>query len=151
MPEYRRILVLVDFEDTRVARRALNLARAMGAELAFLHLVPPDPSLDGGYPPPGRAELARGYEAAALRRLAFLRDSLDAGDTTLLSRYGLPEQVFADCLADWRPDLVVADADPGYLGSRHDLLLLGRSHDSGGWLKRLLSQILAPVFQPGSA
>lgn len=149
MPEYRRILALVDLDDTRVARRALNLARAMGAELAFLHVIPPDPGLDGGYPAPGRAELARGFESAALRRLACLRGVLNAEDSTLLSRYGPPEQAFTDCLADWRPDLVVADADPGYLGGRHDLLLLGQAPSGGGWLKRLLGQILAPVLAPG--
>jgi nucleotide-binding universal stress UspA family protein len=148
MHEYNRILALVDFDDTRVARRAINLARAMGAELSFLHLIPPDPSLDGGYPPPSRAELARGFETAAQRRLAFLSSSLDAENTTLLCRYGPPEQAFAECLADWRPDLVVADADPGYLGGRHDLLLLGQA-SGGGWLKRLLNQILAPVLAPG--
>ncbi len=151
MPEYLRILALVDFDDARVARRALNLARAMGAELAFLHLIPPDPGLDGGYPPPSRAELATGFEAAALRRLAFLSGSLNAEDTTLLSRYGPPEQAFSDCLADWRPDLVVADADPGYLGGRHDLLLLGQAASGRGWLRRLLGQILAPVLATGGA
>ena len=151
MPEYRRILALVDSDDTRVARRAHNLARAMGAELAFLYLIPSDPALDGGYPPPSRAELARGFEAAAQRRLAFLSSSLNAEDTTLLSRYGPPEQAFADCLASWLPDLVVADADPGYLGRRHDLLLLGQASSSGGWLKRLLGQVLAPVLATGGA
>lgn len=142
---------MVDFEDARAARRALNLARAMGAELAFLHLVAPDPALDGGYPPPSRAELARGFEAAAQRRLAFLSSSLNAEDTTLLSRYGPPEQAFADCLADWLPDLVVADADPGYLGGRHDLLLLGQPRRDKCWLKRLLGQVLAPVLATGGA
>lgn len=54
MHDYRRVLALVDFSDagSTVARRALNLARLEGAELAFLHLINPDPSLDGGYPPP---------------------------------------------------------------------------------------------------
>ena len=151
MHEYRRILALVDLDDIRVARRALNLARAMDAELAFLHLIPPDPSLDGGYPLPGRAELARGLEEAALRRLAFLSGSLQGDGTALLCRYGPPEQAFTDCLAEWRPDLVVAADNPGYLGGRHDLLLLGQPTRGGGWLKRLLNQLLAPIFLPGSA
>lgn len=41
-----------------------------------------------------------------------------------------------------------ADADPGYLGGRHDLLLLGQA-SGDGWLKRLLNQLLAPVLAPG--
>lgn len=151
MHDYRRILALVDFDDTRVAHRALNLARAMGAELAFLHLIAPDPALDGGYPIPGRAELASGFEEAAKRRLDFLRASLQGDGTALLCRYGPPAQAFADCLAEWRPDLVVAGADPGYLGGRHDLLLLGQPASDRGWLKRVLDQLMAPVILPGGA
>ncbi len=151
MPEYRRILAVVDFDNAHLPRRAFNLARAMGAELAFLHIIPPDPSLDGGYPPPSRAELARGFEAAALRRLAFLSAQLQLDGAALLARYGLPEQAFTEIATDWNPDLVVADTDPGYLSGRHDLLLMGRAHGRQGWLKRALGQILLPAWQTGGA
>ena len=144
---YRRILALVDFSDTgpAVARRALNLARLEGAELAFLHLIDPDPSLDGGYPPPTLKEQAQGFEQAALRRLTFLRANLGADSAKLLARYGQPAHSFADCVADWRPDLVVAGDDPGYLGGHHDLLTLGRKHGHSGGLKQLLRGFMAPT------
>ncbi len=153
MHEYRRILAVVDLDSTgaRVARRAFNLARAMDAELTFLHLAKPDPNPDGGYPRPGHAELARAYETAALRRLAFLSGELHAGETALLARYGVPAQGFASVVADWEPDLVVADTDPGYLDGRHDLLLMGRRNGPRGWLKRVLEQLFSPAWQPGGA
>ena len=150
MHDYRRILALVDFSETgtAVARRALNLARLGQCELAFLHLIAPDPSLDGGYPPPSRSEYRQGFEQAGLRRLAFLAANLDAGEAHLLARYGQPGEAFADGIAEWRPDLVVAGDNRGYLGGRHDLLTLGRSGGENG-VKRFLSQFMAPLRLSG--
>ncbi len=140
MHDYRRILALVDFNDagSAVARRALKLARLGQAELAFLHLIAPDASLDGGYPPASRQANKQGFEQAALRRLAFLGATLGADEAALLARYGQPACSFADCMAEWRPDLVVAGVDPGYLSGRHDLLTLGQSGAGSGRLARWL-------------
>jgi nucleotide-binding universal stress UspA family protein len=152
MHDYRRILALVAFSETgtAVARRALSVARLGRAELAFLHLITPDPSLDGGYPPPSRRECEQGFEQAALRRLVFLAASLGAGEARLLARYGQPRATFSDSIADWRPDLVVAGDDPGFLDGRHDLLTLGRSREEGT-LKRYLRQLLVPAGLLGGA
>jgi len=147
MRNYLRILAVVDFTDNgrAVARRALSLARLGQAELALLHLVEPDTGLEGGYPPPSRAASQQSYETEALRRLNFFAANLGAGEAKLLVHYGQPRRAFADCIAVWRPDLVVADNDPGYLGGRHDLLTLGRSNNGGGRLIRLLQHFLAPA------
>ncbi len=148
MRDYRRILAVVDFNNggQAVARRALGLARLGRAELTLLHLIEPDAALDGGYPPPSRAEIRQGYETEALRRLAFLAATLDAGEAKLMARHGQPRQAFSECIADWQPDLVVAGNDPGYLGGRHDLLTLGRADTGvGGRLARLLRQFIVPV------
>ena len=146
MHDYRRILAVVDFSDTgsAVARRAVKLARLGRAELAFLHLIEPDTGLDGGYPSPSRSASEQGFEQAALRRLAFLAANLDAGEAQLLARYGKPRDAFAASIANWRPDLVVARDDPGFLGGRHDLLTLGRSTGAGK-VKRFLHQLMAPI------
>jgi nucleotide-binding universal stress UspA family protein len=147
MHDYRRILAIVDFTDSgrAVARRALGLARLGQAELLFLHMIEPTAELDGGYPPPSRKACKQSYEAEALRRLDFLAANLGAGEAELLARFGQPRRSYADCIAAWQPDLVVADSDPGFLGGRHDLLTLGRSHTSGGRLLRLLQHFLAPA------
>jgi nucleotide-binding universal stress UspA family protein len=152
MHDYRRILALIDLskEGAAVARRALHLARLGGAELVFLHLVEHDPVLDGGYPPPGRDVERSAYEQAALRRLKFLADGLDAKEAVLQARFGQAAQGFADCIADWQPDLVVVAQDPGYLSGRHDLLTLGRASAGGGRLVRLLRDLLLP-FRTGFA
>ncbi len=141
---YRRILALVDFSDSgrQVARRALKLARLEDAKLAFLHLIPLDAQGDGGYPRPAHQDQARAFEQAAMRRLDFLRTSLDAGEVELLARYAPPNQGFANCIATWAPDLVVTQDDPGFLDGGHDLLILGRKSPSRGalmsWLRRFL-------------
>ncbi|HNQ05206.1 MAG TPA: universal stress protein [Thiobacillaceae bacterium] len=146
MHDYRRILALVDFTHagTSVARRALGLASLEGARLAFLHLIPPDPALDGGYPGPGRQTEAREFEQAALRRLDFLRGTLGAGEVELLARYGQAHRGFADGIRHWQPDLVVAEYDTGYLGGRHDLLTLGHRPARNG-LARMLRHWLVPA------
>lgn len=148
MRDYRRILAVVDFSDRgrAVARRALALARMGQAELALLHLIEPDTALEGGYPPPSRAANRQGYETEALRRLDFLAANLAAGDVKLLARYGQPRSAFADCIATWQPDLVVADDNPGYLRGSHDLLVLGqRAGGAGGRLLRLIQHFFAPA------
>lgn len=152
MHNYRRILALVDFstDGATVARRALRLARMERAELAFLHLIPPDTALDGGYPAPGPNALAEGYEKAALRRLTFLRATLEADGVHLLARYGHPAGGFADCISQWRPDLVVAADNPGYLGGRHDLLTLGRKRRPTGGIRQWLRRFMAPAGLMGS-
>lgn len=152
MHDYRRILALVDFSEagTAVARRALNLARLGGTELAFMHLIEPDPGLDGGYPPPSHRQCEQGFEQAALRRLAFLAANLGAGEAELLARYGRPGEAFASGIAAWRPDLVVAGDDPGFLGGRHDLLTLGRSA-SIGRMQRFMRQLFIPAGLFGGA
>lgn len=152
MHDYRRILALVDFSEagTKVAQRALKLARLGQTELAFLHLIEPDPCADGGYPAPSRGDCEQGYQQAALRRLAFLKATMAADDVQLLARYGQPAHDFAACVADWRPDLVVAGDDPGYLGGRHDLLILGRPARVDG-LRRLLRPFMAPAGLLGGA
>jgi nucleotide-binding universal stress UspA family protein len=152
MHDYRRILALVDFSEsgTAVARRALKLARLGQTELAFLHLIEPDPGLDGGYPSPSGKACQRDFEQAALRRLAFMAANLGAGEAELMARYGRPRDAFANGIAAWNPDLVVAGDDPGYLGGRHDLLTLGRSTNTGK-LKRILHQFMAPAGLLGGA
>ncbi len=148
MRDYRRILAVVDFNESgrAVARRAFSLARLGGAELALLHLIEPDASLDGGYPPPSRAEIKNSHETEALRRLTFLAANLDAGEAKLLARHGQPRQAFVDCIAEWKPDLVVAGGNPGYLGGRHDLLTLGQANSGvGGRLLRLLQAFIMPA------
>jgi nucleotide-binding universal stress UspA family protein len=144
MNDYQRILALVDFDrdGAAVVRRASRLTRLGQAELALLHLIEPDPNLDGGYPMPSRTSLRDGYEQAALRRLGFLAASLDAGEAVHLARYGRAAEMFAEGVAAWRPDLVIAAADPGYLSGRHDLLILGRHPVSGGRLARLFGNLL---------
>jgi nucleotide-binding universal stress UspA family protein len=147
MRDYRRILAVVDFNEPgrTVARRALSLARMGEAELLLLHLIPLDTSLDGGYPPPSRKASQQSYEAEGLRRLKFFAASLDADKVVLQARYDQPRSAFADCIAAWQPDLVVADHDPGFLGGRHDLLTLGRAPRGGGRLLRLLQHLIAPA------
>jgi nucleotide-binding universal stress UspA family protein len=147
MRDYRRILAVVDCNETgrAVARRALSLAQMGEAELLLLHLIPPDTSLDGGYPPPSRKASQQSYETEGLRRLKFFAASLDAGEAILQVRYGQPRSAFADCIAVWQPDLVVADNDPGYLGGCHDLLTLGRAPSAGGRLLRLLQHLITPA------
>lgn len=144
---YRRILAVVEFSDTGAAviRRAHNLARLEGAELALLHLVAPDPTPDGGYPPPSRLELEQGFEQPALRRLAFLKGTLGVDKAELFARYGQPERGYEACIAHWQPDLVVAGDDPGYLGGRHDLLTLGRTGSHRGVLRQLLRWFMVPA------
>lgn len=155
MHDYRRILALVDFSNTgtAVARRAIKLARMDRAELAFLHLIGPDAGLDGGYPQPSRKECKTVYEQAALRRLAFFSANLgvNSGDAALWAHYGHPGRAFSDCVSAWRPDLVVADSDPGYLGGPHDLLILGHASTGGGLVKRMLKHIFSPAGVLGGA
>jgi nucleotide-binding universal stress UspA family protein len=148
MHDYRRVLAVVDFSDLgrAVARRALVLAAADGVNLAFLHLVAADVCMDGGYPAPSRHERARAYEQAALTRLAFLSATLSSRMPELLARCGHPKDDFADCVTNWRPDLVVAGHPAAYLDGRHDLLTLGRASSTGpGRLKRLLGGLISPV------
>jgi len=144
MHEYRRILAVVDFTDSgrAVARRALGLARLGQAELLLLHLIEPTADLDGGYPQPSRKTSQKSYEAEGLRRLDFFAATLGADEAILQVRFGQPRAAFVDCIAAWRPDLVVADNDPGHLGGRHDLLTLGRGHNSGGRLMRLFLHLI---------
>jgi nucleotide-binding universal stress UspA family protein len=149
MHDYRRILALVDFSDAgiKVAQRALKLARLGRAELTFLHLISPTPTLDGGYPSPSRKACEQNFEQAAVRRLAFLSSNLGEagmGEVVLLARYGQPARSFAEIVSGWRPDLVVAEADPGFLDGRHDLLILGRQKDERGLMKRVLHLLLTP-------
>jgi nucleotide-binding universal stress UspA family protein len=143
MREYRRILAVVDLDNGHVgvAQRALNLARLGHSELAFLHLIEPDPTLDGGYPFPSQEAVRKAYEQAGLGRLKFFAANLGAEEAELLARYGHPAHAFADCVATWQPDLVVAGENRAYLGGRHDLLTVGRSGqgDGGGKIRRLLS------------
>jgi nucleotide-binding universal stress UspA family protein len=147
MRDYRRILAVVDFNEPgrAVARRASSLARLGEAELLLLHLIAHDTSLDGGYPPPSRTASQQSYEAEGLRRLKFFAASVDANGAILHARYGQPRSAFADCVATWQPDLVVADHDPGFLGGRHDLLTLGRAANGGGRLLRLLQYLITPA------
>jgi nucleotide-binding universal stress UspA family protein len=147
MREYRRILALVDLDDAHApaARRALSLARLGRAELAFLHLIEPDPSLDGGYPPPSRAELRQGFEQAGQRRLDFLAATLGAGEAECLVRYGQPATCFAETLARWQPDLVVAATDYGFLAGRHDTLILGDRPVRSGGLAALAWRFVAAL------
>lgn len=131
MREYRRILALVDLDDAQheaVARRALNLARLGRAELVLLHLIEPDPSLDGGYPAPSRQATRQGFEAGGIRRLAFLAARLGAGEADLRVRYGEPAREFEACARECMPDLVIAARDTGFIAGRHDLLLLGAAN-----------------------
>lgn len=140
MHDYRRILALLDASgaDARVARRAVELARTSGAQLAILHWLPAGaPAQDGG--PIGRRPPD---EAAARRRLLRLARQLNAADATLLWPPAPAGQGLAAVVADWRPDLIVTARDPGCLAGRHDLLTLG----AGGrrlvrWLKDLAGQI----------
>ena len=127
MRDYRSILALVDLDDAEavVARRALRLARLGGADLTLLHLIAPDPGLDGGYPPPGRQAERLGFEAGGHRRLAYLAARIGAAEARLHVCYGQPAREFETCVAELAPDLVIAARDPGYLAGRHDLLLLG--------------------------
>lgn len=144
---YRRILALVAFDDTdtAVVRRAHGLARLEGAQLALLHLVPPETSLDGGYPPPSRRELAQGLEQAALRRMAFLKATLGVDAAELLACHGQPRQGFDACITQWQPDLVVAGDDPGYLAGHHDLLTLGRKDRRQGRFMKLVRGLALPL------
>jgi nucleotide-binding universal stress UspA family protein len=144
MPEYRRILAIEDFNDPTHAatRRAIGLARLGGADLALLHLLEPDVGLDGGYPAPSRQEVKRGYEGEALRRLKYLAATLGAADARLIAHYDLSHHGFAETVANWQPDLVVANHDSGHLDGRHDLLILGKQPHwpHGRGLLRLLMQ-----------
>lgn len=145
MHEYRRILAVVDFNDhaTTVVQRAMKLARLERAELILLHLIEPDAALDGSYPLPSRKATAQALEAAALRRLTFLATQLRADAVQLISRCGSPVQNFSSCISEWRPDLVVAESDPGFFAGQHDLLTLGRAR-RGGKLQRWLRTWLIP-------
>jgi nucleotide-binding universal stress UspA family protein len=143
MHDYRRVLAMVSLsrDGEKVAWRALRLARLLGAEAAWLHLVVADGQLDGGYPTPSRAGLAQGYEDAALLRLRHLAASMHAGEVALRARHGPAADCYREFIDDWRPDLVIAAHDPGYLAGRHDLLLLGSEGLGMGrlvraWLKR---------------
>jgi nucleotide-binding universal stress UspA family protein len=147
MHDYRRILALIDLSEqgTAVARRALQLSRQEGAELAFLHLIEPDPTLDGGYPAPGREVERSAYEQASLRRLKRIADGMDAGEVALLAHFGQPAVGFAASIEQWRPDLVVVARDPGYLSGRHDLLTMGQANAGGGRLANLFRGLLQPL------
>lgn len=137
MHDYQRILALVDFsrDGEKVAWRALRLARMTGAEVAWLHLIDADGQLDGGYPRPSRTSQAQGYEDAARLRLRHLAAALHGDEAILAARYGEAATAYLEYTETWRPDLVIAAADPGYLAGPHDLLLLGKA--PRGMLRRL--------------
>lgn len=129
---YQRITALVCFDafDVQVVSKALLIARQNGAALDVLHLIEPDGLLDGGSP----VGEARAYEQAALRRLRYLAESLDAGHAVCHALFGPCRRQLRQYVESRQPDLIVTGEPHACLSRACDTLILspGRSGRARG-------------------
>jgi hypothetical protein len=126
MRPYRNITALIELDgrDEKLAKKALMLAHAHQAKLAFLHLIPPDGELEGGYPALSPRAQSQQLEIAATRRLEFMAGCLGADEARCIALYGSARECFEHHAHECQPDLVVSNSAHNYLEGPHDLLIL---------------------------
>ncbi len=147
----KHILVPVDFSDitARVVDQALAMARAFGAELTLLHVVPPEPEFVGYEPGPQtvRDDVARQVHEEH-RLLGELDRQVEAAGvkSTALLLQGYPVEKIAKEAARLPADLVVVGSH-GRSALRH--LLVGSVTD--GVLRAVACPVLVVPSPPAGA
>ena len=106
---FRRILVAVDWSAfaARAADVGLELARSLGAEMAFIHVVEPSTAVapEGGYAADNLIALA---EQDSKRLLAAFHERAPAQPAPLeFIHVGKPHDEIAKAAKDWPADLIV--------------------------------------------
>lgn len=132
---FRRILIAVGAGDTSVqaARVGLDLAKAIGAETAILHVVEPltSPSSPIGIP---AGELVQVVEQEEDTVLAALERALVLPPSTLqFVHVGHPPEIVDRVAKDWTADLIVVGC-----------------HDGGGFSRALLGSVADKIIRHAS-
>ncbi|HEY7244818.1 MAG TPA: universal stress protein [Xanthobacteraceae bacterium] len=117
----RKILIAVDEQplSVRAAELGAELARALGGEVALIHVNAQGYPGDTGIPP---QQLIAEAQGESKRLLAGFRERLSLPSSTLeFVQAGTPTETITRAAADWRADLIVIGSH-GRTGVRRALL-----------------------------
>jgi nucleotide-binding universal stress UspA family protein len=106
---FKRILIAVDFSEigAHATLVGLELASALGAEVAFIHVIAPAIS-DGGWFPVASSELTQQPGDEISRVLTGLRAEVSVpADSARFVPVGDPVASIAEAARGWQADLVV--------------------------------------------
>jgi nucleotide-binding universal stress UspA family protein len=106
---FRRVLIAVDESSIAAyaAQMGIDLARSLGAEIAFIHVLE-SPSISTPEPGMPEDERALAAERAATRLLADLRARFPAGkEAPQFTPQGEPGEEIVSAAQDWQADLIV--------------------------------------------
>jgi nucleotide-binding universal stress UspA family protein len=117
----RKILIAVDEQplSVRAAELGAELARALGGEVALIHVNAQGYPGDTGIPP---QQLIAQAQEESKRLLAGFRERLSLPPSTLeFAQTGAPAETIARAATEWRADLLVIGSH-GRTGVRRALL-----------------------------
>jgi nucleotide-binding universal stress UspA family protein len=117
----RKILIAVDEQplSVRAAELGAELARALGGEVALIHVNARGYPGDTGIPP---QQLIAQAQEESKRLLAGFRERLSLPPSTLeFAQTGAPAETIARAATEWRADLIVIGSH-GRTGVRRALL-----------------------------
>ncbi len=106
---FKRVLIAIDTSEVAIqaTRVGLELAAALGAEIAFVHVITPVLS-DGAWIAVASPELSERPDDAIVRVLASLRGRAPIpAKTVKFAPVGAPVESITQAARDWSADLVV--------------------------------------------
>jgi universal stress protein E len=143
----KKILVATDFSPAAelAVQRAAALARRFKAELQLVHVVPPQPWLEGLFPSRQHlSEQVRGRAVLALKRVAeqIATDNRIQVNTALIN--GKASVAINDAVQKFEPDLIVVGARGE--GALPDDSILAPHAGLGGTAWKLIGNTQAPLL-----
>jgi len=129
---FKKVLIAIDGEPVavRAAETGVDLAQALGAEVAFVHVVDASLAYSGDTGPPA-SELIAAAKLDAKRLVTALRQRLSPHSSVLeFIQVGTPSEEIVKAAKEWSADLLVIG-----------------SHGRGGMQRALLGSVAETVMR----
>jgi nucleotide-binding universal stress UspA family protein len=129
---FKKVLIAIDGEPiaVRAAETGVDLAQALGAEVAFVHVVDASLAYSGDTGPPA-SELIAAAKLDAKRLVAAIRQRLSPQSSALeFIQVGTPSEEIVKAAKEWSADLLVIG-----------------SHGRGGMQRALLGSVAETVMR----
>jgi nucleotide-binding universal stress UspA family protein len=129
---FKKVLIAIDGEPVavRAAETGVDLAQALGAEVAFVHVVDASLAYSGDTGPPA-SELIAAAKLDAKQLVAAVRQRLSPQSSVLeFIQVGTPSEEIVKAAKEWSADLLVIG-----------------SHGRGGMQRALLGSVAETVMR----